>query len=75
MTIKGRNATMAIMDELVDWRRFGVHNGRPVYVVYSSEIRRWVENQSRGNWNPYIYAPQDYVFTPEFETMFLLRWS
>lgn len=64
-----------MIDEDTKWRRFGVHNKQPVYVVYPTEIRRWIEAQPSDLWKPYQYAPVDYVFTPEFETLFLLRWS
>lgn len=64
-----------MIDEDLKWRRFGIHNGQHVYQVFAPEIRRWVESQSPTLWKPYIYAPIDYVFTKEFETLFMLRWS
>lgn len=58
-----------------EWRKFGIHNDLPVYSVYPAEIRQWIERQSTDLWKPYQYAPVDYVFTKEFESLFLLRWS
>lgn len=63
-----------MIDEYLKWRRFGIHNEQHVYQVFDTEIRRWVESQSPTLWKPYIYAPIDYVFTKEFETLFRLRW-
>lgn len=67
--------TVRELDMEPRWNQFGVHNELPVYVVYSAEVRRWVESQDTSLWKPYIYNPSDYVFTAEFETLFLLRWS
>ena len=63
------------IDAFPEWERFGVHNELPVYVVYPTEIRNWVESQSSDLWKPYIYGPRDYVFSKELELLFLLRWS
>ena len=63
------------LHEMPLWRKFGVHNELPVYVVYPPEIRGWIESQSLELWKPYMYNFRDYVFTKEFEMLFLLRWS
>lgn len=66
---------MIEIDDFPKWERFGIHDDLPVYKVYTSEIRNWVESQSEKLWKPYRYNYVDFVFTKELEMLFLLRWS
>lgn len=52
-------------------------SGPQTYTVVVEEIKRWIIQQDDTGWEHGVLASYGWMFkfTPELETLFLLRWS
>lgn len=61
--------------DLAKWKKYP-HDEFAAYKIYDSEVCRWVEQQPIHMWKyDAAYDGNNYLFTEQMETIFLLRWA
>jgi hypothetical protein len=79
---------MAITTYVYEWEQIGIdrYTNKWVYNIRSQDIRIWIEEQPIHMWKYYdipynidlpltaLYG-SNYIFTPEMEVWFKLRWT
>ena len=79
---------MAITTNVYEWEQIGIdrYTNKWVYNVRSQDIRIWIEEQPIHMWKYYdipfntdlslmVLTGINYIFTPEMEVWFKLRWQ